>query len=359
MAAKLSGARIKKLRAKAYARSRGVCWYCGRSLTYEDATLEHLTPLAKGGTNDDSNLVVAHKSCNTSANMLNTLAEKLERRDALRKCRLCNATLDLKDEKYICHNCLKSGELNKYFEQQTNLLISNLPEGWVHIGTSMYPKKCFIQLASPYQNLDVCLSLHSPGRGWNRRGDKFAVYFFGNTIEDALKYLSLKNTRNARKSPPQSSQNANKMPRRYNYVNWDDYQHLLGVATDREIATAVGCHIETVRRRRRKHTIPARTNAKHDDLFATFKASDWDRPDIEIAEQVGCSHPTVAKKRKKFGIAPYITRQSIHWDRYDCYLGTMPDPTLAKLIGCEKTAVLMRRKKLGIPAHKTKYHPDN
>lgn len=42
------------------------CVYCGdTSLTLRTASIDHLIPKAKGGTNDDSNLALSCKKCNT------------------------------------------------------------------------------------------------------------------------------------------------------------------------------------------------------------------------------------------------------------------------------------------------------
>lgn len=48
-----------------------VCWYCGvgidRAASKYDpckATIDHVVPLSKGGTNDSSNLVPSCRSCN-------------------------------------------------------------------------------------------------------------------------------------------------------------------------------------------------------------------------------------------------------------------------------------------------------
>ncbi len=42
------------------------CHWCGQPFTGEDpATADHIVPRARGGTNDLSNLVPAHRSCNS------------------------------------------------------------------------------------------------------------------------------------------------------------------------------------------------------------------------------------------------------------------------------------------------------
>jgi 5-methylcytosine-specific restriction endonuclease McrA len=42
------------------------CYYCEQPLAIEDATLDHLTPIIRGGLSDGSNLVVACGGCNLS-----------------------------------------------------------------------------------------------------------------------------------------------------------------------------------------------------------------------------------------------------------------------------------------------------
>ena len=38
--------------------------YCGKKLTKRNATLDHIIPLSRGGTNDKSNIVWCCKECN-------------------------------------------------------------------------------------------------------------------------------------------------------------------------------------------------------------------------------------------------------------------------------------------------------
>ena len=42
------------------------CWWCGKCLTEEEMTIEHLLPRSRGGSNSDENLRLACKSCNQS-----------------------------------------------------------------------------------------------------------------------------------------------------------------------------------------------------------------------------------------------------------------------------------------------------
>ena len=43
----------------------GICYYCERKFPPKELTMDHLVPLARGGTSVKSNLVVCCKECNT------------------------------------------------------------------------------------------------------------------------------------------------------------------------------------------------------------------------------------------------------------------------------------------------------
>ena len=47
-----------------YEQNHGICAICGRPVAFEEFTIDHWKPLAKGGTNELSYLKVAHRSCN-------------------------------------------------------------------------------------------------------------------------------------------------------------------------------------------------------------------------------------------------------------------------------------------------------
>ena len=53
----------KKLQKILYLQA-GRCFFCGQPLNSENASIEHLNPKSKGGTNKMDNLVVCHKSLN-------------------------------------------------------------------------------------------------------------------------------------------------------------------------------------------------------------------------------------------------------------------------------------------------------
>jgi len=44
------------------------CWYCGDILSKETLSIDHCIPRAKGGTDDESNLVPCCMACNMSKN---------------------------------------------------------------------------------------------------------------------------------------------------------------------------------------------------------------------------------------------------------------------------------------------------
>jgi len=65
------------------ARDGDGCWYCGKGVSPREQSIEHLQPLSKGGGWDESNVVLAHQSCNQAAGDLGIVA-KLKLRDAAR-----------------------------------------------------------------------------------------------------------------------------------------------------------------------------------------------------------------------------------------------------------------------------------
>ena len=58
----------KTKRKRIFEKCKGRCAYCGKviALGTFDACIDHVKPLAKGGNNEDENLVMACRKCNSS-----------------------------------------------------------------------------------------------------------------------------------------------------------------------------------------------------------------------------------------------------------------------------------------------------
>jgi 5-methylcytosine-specific restriction protein A len=48
----------------------GICHYCGKKFPAKALTMDHLIPLARGGTSSKGNIVAACKECNTKKKTL-------------------------------------------------------------------------------------------------------------------------------------------------------------------------------------------------------------------------------------------------------------------------------------------------
>ena len=53
------------------------CSLCGKQLSLDEATVDHIIPKSLGGTNIPENLQLAHKACNKAKG--NTLPEELKK----------------------------------------------------------------------------------------------------------------------------------------------------------------------------------------------------------------------------------------------------------------------------------------
>ncbi len=70
-------AKARELRASQWWRQeigKGVCYHCRGRFQREELTMDHLIPLARGGTTTKKNVVVACKQCNSLKKNL-TIAE--------------------------------------------------------------------------------------------------------------------------------------------------------------------------------------------------------------------------------------------------------------------------------------------
>ena len=43
----------------------GICWYCGLQVGFNNLTMDHVIPLARGGRSTKDNIVPSCKECNT------------------------------------------------------------------------------------------------------------------------------------------------------------------------------------------------------------------------------------------------------------------------------------------------------
>jgi hypothetical protein len=60
-------------------RDGDACFYCGASTSEDDRSLEHLVSIAHGGPNHLSNLVLAHRKCNSDAGHMSVMEKILAR----------------------------------------------------------------------------------------------------------------------------------------------------------------------------------------------------------------------------------------------------------------------------------------
>jgi 5-methylcytosine-specific restriction endonuclease McrA len=52
------------IKIKLYRKQRGVCPLCGKSIAFIHSTIDHIIPLARGGTWSRNNLQLTHYDCN-------------------------------------------------------------------------------------------------------------------------------------------------------------------------------------------------------------------------------------------------------------------------------------------------------
>ncbi len=80
----------KKLRFSIFARDNFTCRYCGQQSDQVKLVLDHVIPIAKGGTNDEVNLITACEACNQgkAAKLLSQAAPT--EADRLRMAQECN-----------------------------------------------------------------------------------------------------------------------------------------------------------------------------------------------------------------------------------------------------------------------------
>lgn len=58
------GAQRSRTRQRLYKKFKQQCFFCQEEILYSQATIDHLVPRSKGGTDDETNLVLACRTCN-------------------------------------------------------------------------------------------------------------------------------------------------------------------------------------------------------------------------------------------------------------------------------------------------------
>ncbi len=58
--------------------NRGLCHYCGKKFKGADLTMDHVIPLARGGTSAQGNIVPACRSCNQEKKLATPVDELLK-----------------------------------------------------------------------------------------------------------------------------------------------------------------------------------------------------------------------------------------------------------------------------------------
>lgn len=82
----------------------GMCYYCRKSLTMKTATIEHLTPRARGGKNSFDNLAAACLECNHRQGVILNAELNIER--ALRDKRIREWRLHMNDRMRYWHEVI-------------------------------------------------------------------------------------------------------------------------------------------------------------------------------------------------------------------------------------------------------------
>lgn len=70
----------RELRASIWAKSQGRCYFCGvQTNPYDTFAIDHLVPVADGGTNDPKNLVPSCKACNGAKGAMSLTSFRMKR----------------------------------------------------------------------------------------------------------------------------------------------------------------------------------------------------------------------------------------------------------------------------------------
>ncbi|HYE93485.1 MAG TPA: HNH endonuclease [Terriglobales bacterium] len=101
----------RRRKVKIYRRDAGACRYCGVVLDFAAATLDHIVPVSRGGTNAEANLVLACAPCN-NAKADNSAAWYEARRIA-----------ELERERTMRGACLEDDHVIRELERQADIAV--------------------------------------------------------------------------------------------------------------------------------------------------------------------------------------------------------------------------------------------
>lgn len=126
----------KRLRFSIFARDNFTCKYCGKQSDEVPLHLDHVIPVSKGGTNDESNLVTSCRDCNlgksnieidqaapTESDRLRMLQEAHEQEEAARRALVIVQSRKLRKDELIGFWCDTTGR-DEYDVATLNVVFS-------------------------------------------------------------------------------------------------------------------------------------------------------------------------------------------------------------------------------------------
>lgn len=129
----------KRLRFEIFKRDHFTCLYCGRKPTEVILNVDHLTPVSKGGTNDQHNLVTSCHDCNSGKSDVplsevphghqQTLADRQEKLDQLKS--LNDLTIQISKEKELAFECVSDKWMSRQGDDPEKWKLSGEPESAV------------------------------------------------------------------------------------------------------------------------------------------------------------------------------------------------------------------------------------
>jgi DNA-binding CsgD family transcriptional regulator len=132
-------------------------------------------------------------------------------------------------------------------------------------------------------------------------------------------------------------------------LDWKTIDTLLGVMSDREVATMYKVSANPIRSRRIILGIPAYIRGQERDWASIDPLLKAGVSIKDVSLRFNIPGPTLNDRRRKLGIIPSKPEQPC-WPEIDLLLGTAPDVELAKEFNISKGVIARRRKQLGVSA---------